>query len=129
MRFSQRAQSAAPETREIGAPRDLILYTSAQSHSSVEKDAMALGIGQSNVRKIEADEAFRMQPHLLQQAIQQDRAAGRHPFCGGYGRHHLHHKHRSGAGDCRYLRSREAGCMSTAPTVATWRFCPSIVTS
>lgn len=72
---------AAPETRQLGAPRDMILYTSAQAHSSVEKDAMALGIGQDNVRKIEVDAAFRMQPQLLQQAIQQDRDAGRRPFC------------------------------------------------
>ena len=33
----------APETREIGAPNDLVLYTSDQAHSSVEKGAMALG--------------------------------------------------------------------------------------
>ena len=36
----------APETRDAGAPHDLIVYTSDQAHSSVEKGAMALGFGQ-----------------------------------------------------------------------------------
>jgi aromatic-L-amino-acid decarboxylase len=71
----------APETREDGAPRDLILYTSDQAHSSVEKGAMALGFGRSNVRTIGSDAEFRMHPDLLEQAIARDRAAGLRPCC------------------------------------------------
>ncbi len=45
-------QAAAPETRDSGAPANLVLYTSDQAHSSVEKGAMALGVGRRNVRAI-----------------------------------------------------------------------------
>lgn len=65
---------------QSGAP-PLVLYTSEQAHSSVEKAAMTLGIGQENVRKIEVDAEFRMQPEELEGAIAADLLAGRRPFC------------------------------------------------
>jgi aromatic-L-amino-acid decarboxylase len=71
----------APETRDNGAPHDLVLYTSDQAHSSVEKGAMALGFGRRNVRSIGSDAEFRMIPALLAQAILEDRAAGLRPCC------------------------------------------------
>ena len=61
------------------APR--ILYTSAESHRSVEKDAVILGLGLDNVRKIPVDGAFRMRVDLLEDALRADRRAGRVPFC------------------------------------------------
>src|SRR5690348_10341927 len=48
---------------------------------SIEKGAIAIGVGQRNVRKIAVDAEYRMRPDLLVQAIEQDRAAGRKPFC------------------------------------------------
>ena len=63
-----------------GAP-PLILYTSEQAHSSVEKAAIAAGIGQDNVRKIAVDEQFRMKPEALDAAISTDLLAQRRPFC------------------------------------------------
>ena len=74
-------EMVAPETREHGCHGDLVLYTSEQSHSSIEKAAIALGIGQRNVRKIRVDAEFRMIPDALEQAIRQDRAAALRPFC------------------------------------------------
>ena len=71
----------APEIRDIGAPRDLVLYTSEQAHSSVEKGAMALGFGRRHVRNIGTDAEFRMRPGLLLEAILRDRAAGLRPCC------------------------------------------------
>jgi aromatic-L-amino-acid decarboxylase len=71
----------APETRDNGAPHDLVLYTSDQAHSSVEKGAMALGFGRRNVRSIGSDAEFRMIPALLAQAILEDGAAGLRPCC------------------------------------------------
>jgi aromatic-L-amino-acid decarboxylase len=71
----------APETRDLGAPNDLVLYTSDQAHSSVEKGAMALGFGRRNVRSIGSDAEFRMRPDLLEEAIAADRAAGLRPCC------------------------------------------------
>jgi aromatic-L-amino-acid decarboxylase len=59
----------------------LILYTSEQAHSSVEKGAIAIGIGQRNVRKISVDAEFRMRPDALAEAIERDRVAGLRPFC------------------------------------------------
>src|ERR1700693_4547715 len=43
---------ADPEARRGGGSQNLIVYTSEQSHSSVEKGAIAIGIGQVNVRHI-----------------------------------------------------------------------------
>ena len=72
---------ADPEARARGSRGDLVLYTSDQAHSSIEKDAIALGIGQDNVRKIASDAEFRMRVEALASAIEQDMAAGRKPFC------------------------------------------------
>ena len=63
-----------------GGPR-LRLYTSEQAHSSIEKAAIVLGIGQQGVRKIPADSQFRMDPAALAAAVRQDRAGGWLPFC------------------------------------------------
>jgi aromatic-L-amino-acid decarboxylase len=74
-------ECADPETRTSGGSRDLILYTSEHAHSSVEKGAIAIGIGQRNVRKIATDSEFRMRPDALAAAVESDRAAGLRPFC------------------------------------------------
>jgi len=52
----------------------LRIYTSDQAHSSVEKAAIALGIGEENVQRIPSDRAFRMQVATLRQRIEEDRA-------------------------------------------------------
>jgi aromatic-L-amino-acid decarboxylase len=70
-----------PDARLNGSNGNLVLYTSEQSHSSIEKGAIAAGIGQRNVRKIPVDAEFRMRPEALAAAIEQDRAAGKKPFC------------------------------------------------
>ncbi len=59
----------------------LRLYTSDQAHSSIEKGAITLGIGQRGVRKIETDSDFRMDVSALKAAIGEDREAGWLPFC------------------------------------------------
>ena len=58
----------------------LTMYTSEQSHSSIEKGGIVLGIGQQNIRKIEVDAEFRMKPDRLAAAIEQDRRSGYLPF-------------------------------------------------
>jgi aromatic-L-amino-acid/L-tryptophan decarboxylase len=70
-----------PDARINGATPKLTVYTSDQSHSSVEKDAIALGIGQNNVRKIASDGEFRLRVDLLEKAIKDDLAAGKRPCC------------------------------------------------
>ena len=58
----------------------LVVYTSAQAHSSVEKGAIILGFGQEQVRKIPTDDAFRMDVTELERAVAADRDAGRRPI-------------------------------------------------
>lgn len=72
---------ADPELRTRGARQGMILYASEHAHSSIEKGALALGIGQDNVRKIGVDAEYRMLPHLLRAAITEDRQNGLTPFC------------------------------------------------
>ncbi|GAC1446021.1 MAG: pyridoxal-dependent decarboxylase [Chloroflexota bacterium] len=59
----------------------LRLYCSEQAHSSIEKGAIALGIGQQGVRKIPVDDEFRMDVRELESAIVADIAGGWKPFC------------------------------------------------
>lgn len=59
----------------------LRLYCSEQAHSSVEKAALAVGIGLEGVRKIPVDAEFRMLPEELRRAIEEDRSDGWVPFC------------------------------------------------
>ncbi|MEW6212446.1 MAG: pyridoxal-dependent decarboxylase [Acidobacteriota bacterium] len=63
------------------SPQRLRLYASDQAHSSVEKGAITLGLGQNSVRKIASDSSFRMKPDALAEAIGEDRRAGWRPFC------------------------------------------------
>lgn len=74
-------EMAVPEARENGVRVPLTLYTSEQSHSSIDKAAITLGVGHKNVRKIAADGEFRMRPDELEKAIGEDLAAGNKPFC------------------------------------------------
>lgn len=74
-------EMVAPEARSEGSRGDLVLYVSDQAHMSIEKGAIAVGIGQKNVRKVPSDSEFRMRPDALAQMIQQDKAAGKRPFC------------------------------------------------
>ena len=58
----------------------LRLYISDQTHSSLEKAAIALGIGLDNVVKIPSDAQYRMDPAALDAAIAADLAAGYRPL-------------------------------------------------
>jgi aromatic-L-amino-acid decarboxylase len=57
------------------------LYASAESHHSLDKSAGLLGIGRRALRRIAVNEAAQLDPKKLDQAIDEDRAAGRKPFC------------------------------------------------
>ncbi len=48
------------------------VYVSDQAHSSIDKAAIALGLGEHNVRKIPSDENFRMNVKALREAISGD---------------------------------------------------------
>lgn len=48
------------------------LYTSEQAHSSLEKAAIVLGLGEENVVRIPCDDSFRMNTGALRSAIESD---------------------------------------------------------
>jgi len=77
-------EAAAPNTRKLGlSRRDLPLfriYASDQAHSSVEKGAIAIGIGEDNVRRVPSDSAFRMDITALRKMIAQDRQENFRPM-------------------------------------------------
>jgi len=54
----------------------LRVYCSDQAHSSIEKGALALGIGAENVVKIPSDDRFQMKVEDLVEAIRADRKRG-----------------------------------------------------
>ena len=74
-------EQAAPEIRRTGQSPVLTLYASEHAHSSVDKSALALGVGFANVRHVPADSHFRMQTGALAAMIEEDLAAGKKPFC------------------------------------------------
>ena len=57
----------------------LIVYTSSQSHSSVEKAALLAGFGKANVRSIPYDATYAMRADALAEAIADDLHHGRRP--------------------------------------------------
>jgi aromatic-L-amino-acid decarboxylase len=57
----------------------LVVYVSAQSHSSVEKAALLAGFGRDNLRVIGTDAARAMDAGALARAVHADVAAGRRP--------------------------------------------------
>jgi aromatic-L-amino-acid decarboxylase len=70
----ERATGFASNAR--GCDGRLTVYTSTQTHSSIEKDARIAGIGAGNLRAIPVDEHFAMRPDALAEQIARDKAAG-----------------------------------------------------
>jgi aromatic-L-amino-acid/L-tryptophan decarboxylase len=58
----------------------LRIYITDETHSHVEKAAIALGIGQRNVVRVACDQAFRMRADDLRACIEADRQAGMQPL-------------------------------------------------
>jgi aromatic-L-amino-acid decarboxylase len=58
----------------------LTVYCSDQTHSSIDKAVIALGLGLANLRKAPVDDAFRLEPAKLEAMIAEDRARGRFPI-------------------------------------------------
>ena len=77
--LAARERASGSQANEAGARRSLIVYTSTQAHSSVEKAVMIAGIGRENLRLIETDEHYAMRPDALDTAIETDREAGLEP--------------------------------------------------
>ncbi|HEV2045692.1 MAG TPA: pyridoxal-dependent decarboxylase [Chthoniobacterales bacterium] len=69
-------EQVAPNARKLGlSGRNLPIfriYTSDQAHSSVEKGAIALGIGEENVQRVPSDAEFRMDVAALRAMVERD---------------------------------------------------------
>lgn len=59
----------------------LRIYVSEQAHSSIEKSAITLGLGQRSVCKVSTDDEFRMDATALRRAIEEDKRGGALPLC------------------------------------------------
>jgi aromatic-L-amino-acid decarboxylase len=62
-----------------GEPQPLVVYTSAYSHSSVEKAAVLAGFGKANVRLVPHDAAYAMRADALDAMMAGDLSQGRRP--------------------------------------------------
>jgi glutamate/tyrosine decarboxylase-like PLP-dependent enzyme len=63
------------------AAKPLITYASVEAHSSVIKALELIGLGHNSLRKIPVDDKFAIDLAALRRAIDEDRRAGRQPFC------------------------------------------------
>jgi aromatic-L-amino-acid decarboxylase len=72
---------AAPAAHRTGKFPPLVLYASEHAHSSIDRGALAAGIGLDNIRHVPSDDDFRMRPDALASMIAEDLAAARKPFC------------------------------------------------
>jgi aromatic-L-amino-acid decarboxylase len=77
--------AAVPDSREQGlagpdGPR-LRMYASTEAHFSIEKAAIATGIGRASMRHVATDDVYAMRPDALREAIAEDRREGWRPFC------------------------------------------------
>ncbi|HJR59130.1 MAG TPA: aminotransferase class I/II-fold pyridoxal phosphate-dependent enzyme [Vicinamibacterales bacterium] len=76
---------AVDHVRALGMPgrpelAGVRVYCSDQSHSSVDKAVILLGLGHASLRRIPSDGEFRMRVEALRAAIAEDRAAGVTPM-------------------------------------------------
>jgi aromatic-L-amino-acid/L-tryptophan decarboxylase len=70
-----------PQAGLHGHPRQLTMYCSEQTHSSIIKSVALLGLGRAALRKIPVDENFRMDLDALRASLAADRSAGLQPVC------------------------------------------------
>jgi glutamate/tyrosine decarboxylase-like PLP-dependent enzyme len=81
--LAARTAKAGSEVRKAGlsgsGPR-LMLYTSAETHTWIQKAADLFGLGTDAIRWIAADDRQRMKTAELRRAIAADRARGDRPF-------------------------------------------------
>jgi len=74
--LAARERTSGYTTNKMGGNGRLVAYASTQTHSSLEKAAMIAGIGTDNLRLIEVDEEFAMNPDALARQVEADRMAG-----------------------------------------------------
>ena len=113
-------EEAAPSTRKLGLtgrnlPRFRI-YTSDQAHSSAEKAAIALGLGEESVCRVSSDKEFRMDtcdPARIGRCTIGSPDSNPRRCC--HSRNHLNRERGSSCRNCTSLpREKDFGCTSMA---------------
>ncbi len=79
--LTARENATGFKVNERGAREPLIVYASAEAHSSVEKDVKIAGFGKENLRSIPTDENFALIPARLEEAVLEDKRRGLQPCC------------------------------------------------
>jgi aromatic-L-amino-acid decarboxylase len=74
--LAAREQATGGQSNRTGVGGKVVVYTSSQAHSSVEKAVKIAGIGSERLRLIDVDDRFAMRADALEAAIQGDLAAG-----------------------------------------------------
>ncbi|HYO89875.1 MAG TPA: pyridoxal-dependent decarboxylase [Candidatus Limnocylindrales bacterium] len=81
---AMRHMMAQGNMRRLGMtaePARMVLYTSTQAHSCLQKAAELLGFGDEHLRRIPVDSEYRMDVAALREAVGRDRANGLRPVC------------------------------------------------
>jgi aromatic-L-amino-acid/L-tryptophan decarboxylase len=76
-----RAGTAGLGAAGEGGDPGLVVYASAEAHSSVPKGVKLAGYGLDRLRLVGTDDAYAMRPDLLEAAMAADVAAGLRPAC------------------------------------------------
>ncbi|MFL5560805.1 MAG: pyridoxal phosphate-dependent decarboxylase family protein [Gemmatimonadaceae bacterium] len=58
----------------------LVVYSSTESHNSIDRALALLGLGTASLRRLPTDDGYRIQVEALERAIRNDRADGRVPM-------------------------------------------------
>ena len=77
--IAAREKASKGEINDNGYNQKLTVYTSSQAHSSIEKAVKIAGIGKNNLRLVDVDESFAMDPNHLRELILSDIEQGLQP--------------------------------------------------
>lgn len=79
--LSAREVATAYESNDKGLQKQLRVYASEETHSSIEKGVKIAGYGRENLQSIATGDDFAMIPSALEQAIEKDLLQGKLPAC------------------------------------------------
>ena len=75
------ALAVARHIRLNDRTEDAVVYYSDQTHSCVDRALWLLGFRPEQIRRLESDDEYRLDLTRLREVVNQDRAAGKRPFC------------------------------------------------
>jgi len=79
--LTAREKTTAFEANLDGMRRPLVVYTSEEGHSSIDKAVKIAGYGSKNLRRIPTDQNFALIPEELEKAVEEDKNNGFQPAC------------------------------------------------